>query len=290
MSRTIKEIYDQIIDQKQSFSELDIYLPNYTSGQGFTALLADLTTNSKVAIWRLWAFVVAVAHYFHERIFDQHKIEVQEIAKSMQVGKLEWYAAEAEKFQFGFPLSFDNNTFRYYYIDSSSEAAIESRIISRVSAREVFSTNFSGIRIKVAKLSGSDLIALSEEELEALRFYFDKIGFAGIPIDVWSREADTLKYNLRIWFDGVLPENEVLTAIQEQLNSYLKSIPFDGILYRNKLIDTLQELAVVKDVEIISLQNQYAGLSLWIDIGRFVEPESGYFKADVNSTIQLIAE
>lgn len=290
MAQSIKEIYNQIIDQKQAFSELDVYLPNYTSGTAFSSLLSDLTSTSKVAIWRLWTFIVAVALHFHERIFDRHKEEVQEIANSMQAGKLEWYAGESRKFQYGFPLSFNNNTFRYYYLDSTSEDAINSRIISRVSAREVFSTNFSGVQIKVAKSSGSELTELSEDELEAFRFYIQRIAFAGVPVAVLSKEADKLKYNIRIWFDGILPENDVLTAVQLAINSYLKAIDFDGILYRNKLIDILQELTPVKDVEIVSLQSQRADSSLWIDAGRFIEPESGYFKADASSVIQLIAQ
>ncbi|MCO5229615.1 MAG: hypothetical protein M9958_00525 [Chitinophagales bacterium] len=290
MSRSIKEIYNAIVNEKQTFSELNSLLPDYPSDTAFGSLLADLSSNSKVAIWRLWVFITAVAIYYHERIFDKHKEEVQDIANSMQVGKLEWYASESRKFQLGFPLAFNNTTFRYYYLDSTSEDAVNARIINRVSAREVFSTNFTGIRIKVAKSIGVDLNAISEDELEAFKFYIQRIAFAGIPVDVWSKEADKLKYNIRIWFDGVLPENDILTAIQQAINSYLIAIPFDGMLYRNKLIDTLQELTPVRDVEIVSLQSQRANSVLWIDAGRFIEPESGYFKTDPTSIIQLIAE
>jgi uncharacterized membrane protein len=289
MSRTIKEIYDQIIDQKQTFSELEVYLPTYDQS-AFEALLSDLTSNSKVAIWRLWAFITAVALYFHERIFDKHKEEVEIIAQSMQVGKLEWYASEAKKFQFGFPLSLDNNTFKYYYLDNSSEDAVSARIIARVSAREVFSSNYTGIRIKVAKIQGEVLVPLTEDELEAITFYIQRIAFAGIPVEVWSREADKVKYNIRVWFDGVLPEETILTAIQQAINSYLTAIEFDGILYRTKLIDTLQNISSVRDIEIVSLQSKIASSSIWIDAGRFIEPESGYFISDAASVIQLIAE
>lgn len=289
MARSIKEIYNQIVAEKQSFGELDIYQPSYTDN-AFDALLSDLTSNSKVAIWRLWVFITAVALYFHEKIFDLHKVEVQEIANSMQVGKLEWYASETKKFQFGYPLSFDNNTFKYYYLDNSSSDALASKIIARVSAREVFSTNFSGIRIKVAKLQGGVLVPLTEEELIAVRFYIQRIAFAGIPVEVISIEADKIKYNLRIWFDGVLPEEDVLTSVQQAINSYLTAIEFDGILYKTKLIDTLQNISSVKDIEILSLQSQIASSSIWIDASRYIEPESGYFVSDPSSIIQLIAE
>lgn len=289
MARSIKEIYDRIIDQKQTFSDLEVYLPTYDQS-AFEALLSDLTSNSKVAIWRLWAFITAVALYFHERIFDKHKEEVETIAQSMQVGKLEWYASEAKKFQFGFPLSFDNNTFKFYYLDNSSEDAVSARIIARVSAREVFSSNYTGIRIKVAKLQGEVLIPLTEDELEAITFYIQRIAFAGIPVEVWSREADKVKYNIRVWFDGVLPEENVLIAIQQAINSYLTAIEFDGILYRTKLIDTLQNISSVRDIEIVSLQSKIASSSIWIDASRFIEPESGYFISDAASIIQLIAE
>lgn len=286
--RSIKEIYNQIIEQKDTFSELDGLLP---SSANYNTLLSDLSSGSKVAIWRLWAFVVAVAIYFHERIFAQHKVEVKEIAESMQVGKLEWYESEIKKFQLNFPLSFDNDTFRYYYLDTTSDAAIASRIIARVSVKEVFSDSFNGIRVKVAKYGESGtIVALSEEELSMITYYIQRFAFAGVAIDVQSKGPDLIRSDLRVWYDGTLLHDDVLIAVKQALNDYLTDIPFDATLYRNKLIDALQDLPFIKDIEIIGLKNKIQGHTSWISVGRYIEPDSGYFTLDPLSFLQLIPE
>jgi hypothetical protein len=84
MARSITEIYSALVADKQSRPELDA-----------------LTSTSAVAIWRLWLYVVATAIYLHERIFDQHKVEIEQIAARSIVGKLEWYAFQAQRFQLG---------------------------------------------------------------------------------------------------------------------------------------------------------------------------------------------
>lgn len=299
MARTIKEIYDHIIQEKQTFSELDAYLPNYESSSinPFQALLQDINSTSRIAIWRLWAFITAVALHYHEKIFDQHKIEVENIAANLRAGKLQWYAAEAMKFQYGYGITFNNNTYRYYYIDTLSEEAIASRIISKVSAKEVISPNFSGIEIKVAKNEGTELKALDELELECFKKYMLRIGFAGIPLSIVSTEADKVRYDINVYFDGVLSQSSVMPLVEQTIKDYLKSIEFDGILYKTRLIDALQVLSAVNDVEIVSLATQKPGADTWIDItNRLEEPRSGYFTAmpvgDLpgQSAINLISE
>ena len=74
MARTILEILDDIITEKETHAELDNLQPKPDNSQTF---LDDLTTTSKVAIWRLWAFTTAVAIFAHEKIFDSHKLEVE---------------------------------------------------------------------------------------------------------------------------------------------------------------------------------------------------------------------
>lgn len=279
MARTISEIELSIISQKESTSQL-----------------SGLTSDSKVSIWRLWVYIVAVAIHFHEVLFDKHKTELEEIASRSIVGKEAWYADQALQFQFGYSLTFNRNTYRYYYLDAISQDAINSRIVKRASAKEVFTSGFTGIRIKVAKDNGGNLIALTPEELSAFSYYMSRIAFAGIPLDIISIEADDLRYDIRIFFDGVLPVEDELSKIESVIEEYISNIDFDGIFYRNKLIDALQSISSVKDIDIVRLSTKPFGSSNWIDIGRKHEPASGYYKARPigpgtdDSKIQMIAE
>ncbi len=59
MARKILEIYDEIIEEKELQPSLTGLLP---LGETSDNLLDDLTSGSKVAVWRLWAYLTAVAN------------------------------------------------------------------------------------------------------------------------------------------------------------------------------------------------------------------------------------
>ena len=69
MARQISEIYNELVLEKQNFTQLNALQPNIDSSQ---TLLNDLNTSSKVAVWRLIFFVVAVGIWSLENIFDIH--------------------------------------------------------------------------------------------------------------------------------------------------------------------------------------------------------------------------
>ena len=70
MARTIQQIYDAIITEKQNMTALNALQPSVDNAQ---TLLSDASSSSKVAAWRLLFWVVAAAIYLHEVIFDKHK-------------------------------------------------------------------------------------------------------------------------------------------------------------------------------------------------------------------------
>ena len=100
MANSIKEIYNQIIQEKERMSSLDAL--GYDKDPAVThadALLADLDSGSKVSIWRLWAYVVAVVIYFHEKMWDLFRAEVETKLKAIP-GTDIWLANECRKFQY----------------------------------------------------------------------------------------------------------------------------------------------------------------------------------------------
>ena len=62
MARTVNTIYNAILADKANYAEL-----------------SDLSTTSQTGIWRLWAYITALAIHLHERIFDAFKVEVNEL-------------------------------------------------------------------------------------------------------------------------------------------------------------------------------------------------------------------
>ncbi len=83
MARTVKEIYNEMVLEKQSMSTLNGLHPGIDNAQ---TLLTDLTTQSKVTIWRLLFFVTAVGIWIHEKLFDKHKEEIEIRANELITG------------------------------------------------------------------------------------------------------------------------------------------------------------------------------------------------------------
>ena len=77
LARTILEIYDSIIAEKQNMASLNALQPSIDSSQD---LLNDLTSSSKVAVWRLWAFITAVAINVFEVFHYQHVAWIENIS------------------------------------------------------------------------------------------------------------------------------------------------------------------------------------------------------------------
>ena len=119
MSRSIQEIFDEIIVEKETFSSLDDLVPNPDSSQTF---LDDLTSSSKVAIWRLMFWVMAVAIFIHESLFDAFKADVEKRALEIVPAVTQFYVIEALKFQLGDGLVFKDGTFKF--ADYTSASAI----------------------------------------------------------------------------------------------------------------------------------------------------------------------
>lgn len=284
MGRNIKEIYNTIISEKQTFSSLDGLLPATTPSNAFDELLAELSSKSKVAIWRLFAYIIAVAHYIHEKYWDYTKQELEAIAEQSIAGNVPWYIDQVRKWQFGFLLSWNNVTYRYYYNDTTSTAAVASRLAAKVAVVEVFSEDYSGIIVKIAKLNGDPL---NQSELESAQAYVDRIKFAGVQSDVISQPADILKLMLKVFYDGTISDAAMQVSVNEAVQDYISNNKFNGRFYLIRLIDKIQEIKGVNDVSIVSAMGKsYVGS--YAAFTNYYDSESGQLSIDPVSVFDLI--
>lgn len=286
MARNIKEIYDQMAAEKASLSSLNGLLPTENIG-AYVNLLAQLSSNSKVAVWRLFMYIVAVGHYIHETMWDYVKQEMELLAQKSIAGNLAWYRAEVFKWQFGHLLLWNAVNFRYYYADTTSQVAIESRLCKRVACIELINLDFKGVKIKVAKESGSTLAPLTQNELDSLQAYIDRIKFAGVETDVISQPADSLLTNVKVFYQGTLDSVAFQTAVKDKIKEYISNLDFNGKFFSSKMVDTLQSMSGVVDVVIVNNQAK-SYLGSYIGFIKDYEPESGWMQLDNNSVVEVI--
>ena len=260
MARTIAEIQQQIIDTKNA----DAVLSTYT------------WSDSKVAIWRLWAYVTAVCMWTLENLFDYHKSEVAGIIATQKPHTLQWYIMMAKQFQYGVLLPADSDTFP----TTSTDPAV--MIVQYAAAVELVNL----VRIKVAKRSGSSLASLSTLELTALTAYMNRIKDAGVRMQLTSSAPDTLQLSVAVYYDPLVLSNTgarldgtALNPVLDAVNIFLTNLPFNGLFILNNLILALQQIDGIRIGNIINAQARYAATP-FVPITVEYLPDAGYIVLD----------
>ncbi len=228
MSRTIKQIQDSIINEKNLHTELD-----------------TLNSPSQTAIWRLWTYITAVALYIHETLWDKFKVELETIVATAPIGTVEWVQQQAFNFQY------DANNPQIIelvdFVPAYPTVDDTLKIITRCSVKTLPSKIVS---IKVAK--SEPPVPLSVTELASFTGFLDEISFAGVAYTPTSLDSDKILVDAEIYYNGqyaTVISGNVITAI----NTYLSTIPFDGIIRISAIEDAIQSVAGVTDIVINNL-------------------------------------
>jgi hypothetical protein len=260
MARTITQIQQQIIDAKNADPVLTAYV----------------WSDSKVAIWRLWTYVVAVCIWTLEKLFDYHKAEVSNIIQTQKPHTLLWYVHKAKLFQYGYSLPDDSDN----YATVSTDPSVT--IVKYAAAVELSNL----VRIKVAKESAGILAGLSGGELTAFSAYMKRIKDAGVRLQLTSADPDNLQLALRIFYDplvltdsGARIDGTSATPVFDAVNAFLADLPFNGVFVLNHLIGALQAVDGVKIGNVVSAEANYAATP-FVPINIKYTPDAGYMLLD----------
>jgi uncharacterized membrane protein len=285
MARSIQEIYDAMIAEKQMQTSLAALQPNIDSAQ---TLLADLTSASKVAYWRLLFWIVAFAIFFHEKLWEETKADIEKMAASLVPGTTRWYASQALLFQYGDQLIYINDRYQYATINQAA------RIVTNAAAID----NYGTVLIKVAKTVGSNLAPLTAPELAAFSAYIGQIKYAGVATSIISLPPDQLRLFVTVYYDPqVLNANGQLIngatyPVEEAINNTLKALPYNGEYRLTSQTDAIQKAQGVHDVVITSAQARYSS-AIFAPFTVSYQPQAGCMVVDpatpLNATITYIA-
>lgn len=269
------------------------------------ATLNNLTSTSKVSVFRLIVYVVAtVAWSLHKlwAIFSQDIDERIAVSRPFSRG---WYTQTALNYQHGQELPetgvYDNTGLTIPEIEAK-------KIIAKAAVVEGTINGHGILRVKVAKDNGGVLAPLSAPELIGFTEYMNLMGAAGISIATSSAPADRLKLHYKLYYDATILNNlgQRLDGtddepVKKALKAYLKdknSRDFNGELSLDQLNDVLENVPGITDVFVQSASSSYSSFSYTDtnaqgNIGPFTEfrqPQSGYFALDeLNSIFNYIA-
>jgi hypothetical protein len=287
MSRTLNEIQEIILQRKAvtpSLSALEVLTENEQN------TLANLTSTSKVAIWRLWVYICAFGIWTVEQVFDLFKIEIEELILLNKIGSKTWYRKKMLEFQFGFSLTemgiYDNT--------GVLQADILASLIIKQSAIEEIDGR---LKIKVAtEDTNKDLAPLSAVQLIAFKNYAEAIKYAGTRLIIISRVPDDFKVNYTIYYDPLVldvygarldgTENE---PVQNAVRLFLRNLEFNGEMILTKLTDYLQTIEGVEEPVLVSASAKY-GLFPYASVDEFYISDAGYMKLDeLNTTFTFVS-
>lgn len=276
MARTFQTVYDNLINEKNTYANLNTLQPNIDSSQ---TLLNDLTTTSKVARWRLIFAIVAIAIVAVENLWDAFMLVVNAVIAGKESGTPIWYKEKVLEFQHGDALTLVNKKYVYNPVNTSN------RIVSQCAV-----VDGNPVTIKVAQTVGGVLAPLTAPQISALVVYVNKIKFAGTATNVVSLAPDELALDLLIKYDPLVLDNtgQLISSpgtypVIDAINNYLKTLEFNGDLVINKLLDQLQNAQGVSDPTITQSQSKI-GLNPWVPFTIKYSSSAGYMVLNLANT------
>lgn len=276
---TIQQIKENILSEKSNYEELN-----------------GLNSTSKVAMYNLWAYIIAVVAWIQYSFFELFKAETDQKIREQKRYTLLWFRNSALDFRYGHPL--DDETAEYSD-DGYTEEEIElSKIVNRAAVIELEVNQRKQLFIKVATEVGGDLEGLTPEQMVSLEQYFAKIKPAGTKIVLFSDKADDMRLSLNFYYDPlVLDENGARidgtnnTPAQDAIRAYLKELKFNGEFSIAELEDRIQAVEGCSSGEayVTSCEANFQTPTNWIVVQDTYVANSGYMSiTDANLTITFI--
>ena len=278
MARTIQEIQELIYQAKAQEPALN-----------------ELNSTSKVAIWRLWVYIIAVAIWSLEKLFDLHRADIDKRLAELKPHTARWYRSKALAFQYGFDLLTDSDKFNN---TGHTEEQIEASKIVKYSA-VVESPNEGRLIVKIAGEQGEQLQPITDAQKQAFEAYLQEIKDAGVRLSVVNYQPDVLHLQMKIIYDPLVLDSNgqsiihATKPVEDTVKSYLKRLPFNGELVLAHLIDALQQAEGVKIPHLVLAQSKNVtssgeyGAFETIEISKI--PTAGYFTIDNFNDITYIS-
>jgi hypothetical protein len=278
MARSIQEIQTLILQAKAQEPALN-----------------ELNSTSKVAIWRLWVYIIAVAIWSLEKQFDQHRADIDKRLAELKPHTARWYRSKALAFQYGFDLLPDSDKFNNV---GHTEEQIEASKIVKYSA-VIESKNEGRLIVKIATEQGEQLQPITNAQKQAFEAYLSEIKDAGVRLSVVNYQPDILHLQMKIVYDPLVLDGNgqsILHAtkpVETAIKDYLKRLPFNGELVLAHLIDALQQAEGVKIPHLVLAQSKNItssgdyGAFETIEISKI--PTAGYFTIDNFNDITYVS-
>lgn len=275
--RTIAEIKEGMMADFMRNADLAAVY-GFEVGDGF------YDTFSRVSLESLLLYIVAVAVWTHEQLWDAFRTDVENKVGSMLPHTAKWYQGMMLQFMQDRTLAADSDS---YDTTGMTEEQIEAaRVVKYAAASESDASNL--LVIKVAGGSENARAPLDSSLEPQLTAYIKEIKDAGVRFRLINAEPDELDCEVDVYYSAMKSRSALMQDCREAIENYVQNLPFDGVYSNMALVDRLQTLAGVRIVELKSSAARIASTGSTIAINARYTPYSGYFRPG-NITVNMIA-
>lgn len=197
---------------------------------------------SKVSIESILFYVVAVAIWTLEVLFDTHKAELTDLIAEKKPHRLKWYRDKTLNFQYGRDLITDSDL--YDNTDETDEQIALERVVKYAAAVEQAGV----VIVKVATEVDGERGPLDMDQEEALTAYLKEIKDAGVKLALVNEQANAFTATLDIYYDPMVLNASLNSLanggnpVREAIDDFIANLPFNGEYRNAALVDRLQSV------------------------------------------------
>lgn len=216
-------------------------------------LSTQLTSQSQVALYNLWVYIMSVALNQEENINDMFINNNEVYLSSNPPATPQWVLKYVYAFQYSSsnPQTIQLNTTNliptYTSINTNYQIITQASIVTPYVNSNGITIGTPGVvLIKVA--TGNPSQPLNSLQLSAFQTYLNIIKPAGIVYQAFSVAADLLMVNVTIYYSGsyaaIIQSNVYNTYI-----NFISNTPFNGVIQISDLEVAIRQTAGVTDME-----------------------------------------
>lgn len=262
------------------------YINKMLADKNAITALENLSSESKVSIWRNFIYVVAFIANFVKELQDVHETEIAALIDAQKLTNLNYYRDIVFNYRDGH--TFDREALIYTgtYTDEQIET---SQIVKRAAAGETNENGIKKISLKLATEVNGELQEIDENALLRIKEHVFINAPAGTNLSIISIRPDELKIEVDVYIDpqilttsGVRVDGTANDVIHTAVNEFFAdtNFKFDGELVLSLLADKIQSVQGVQDrsVKFIKVEANHTVPAVWENIKERYTAYSGYYK------------
>ena len=251
------------------------------------ASLTEITSNSKVSIWRLWLYICAFIANDLRQLYGVHKQEVADLINAQKITNEEYYRTVALAFRDGH--TFDSEKLEYYGNYTDAQIA-DAQKIKRCAVQVVTAQGRQKLFVKVAtEDANGKLVKLPADVFARFQTYMNLNKPAGVNIVYQSIDADKIRITADVYVDtsilllnGDRIDGQFNAPVEQAVYDFFtdKNFKFDGEIVLSLLANKMQIVEGVLDeaVRFENVESSYTTPDAWNLILERYTANSGYFE------------